>query len=65
MNLAGSHNVVIDLGEGHNLQGVSLSNREQISHLSKNRRSRHTGALVFTGSPASKARRPTGRVGLR
>lgn len=65
MNLAGSCNTVIDLGKDDNLQEVSLSDREQISHLSKNGRNRHKAALVFSGSLASKACRPTGRAGLR
>ena len=64
MNLAGSCNTVIDLGKDDNLQGVSLSDREQISHLSKNGRNRHKAALVFSGSLASKACRPTGRADL-
>ena len=33
MNLAASFNIVIDLGKDDNLQGVFLSDREQISFL--------------------------------
>lgn len=44
----GSCNIVIDRGKDHNLQGIYFSDTEQISHLSKNGKSRHKGALVLT-----------------
>lgn len=65
VNLAGFCNRVIDPGKDHNLHSITLSDRERISHLSKNGRNRHKGALVFTGSPASKACRLTRRTGLK
>lgn len=65
MNLAGSCNIVIDLGKDHNLEGIYLSDREKISHLSKNGRNRHKGALVFIGSLASKAHKWTERIRLK
>lgn len=65
MNLAGSCNIVIDLGKDHNLQGIYLSDTEQISHLSKNGKSRHKGALVLTRSRASHTHRWAGRVRLK
>lgn len=65
MNLAGSCDIVIDLGKDHSLQGIYLSDREQMSHLSKNGRNKHKGALVLTGNLASKALRQTVRVWLK
>lgn len=62
VSLTGFCNTVTDVGKNDNLQGVS--NMEQISHLSKNGRSQHKGALVFSGSLPSKACRLTGRAGL-
>ena len=61
-DLAGSCNIVIDLGKDHNSQGIYLSGREQISHLSKYGKNRHKGALIFTRSPASQAHSRCGEL---